>query len=106
MRERIAFIADYHERALPRFAKDGHAIRQTGTIAALDVDAGTGNYLSRLGPVLYDFFLGRGLLLRPLGNTVYILPPYCVTTEDLDALYQGLAEALDFIRDGSRQSAI
>ena len=34
----------------------------------------------------YDFFLARGLLLRPLGNTIYVLPPYCVEASELDAI--------------------
>jgi adenosylmethionine-8-amino-7-oxononanoate aminotransferase len=38
------------------------------------------------------YFFARGLLLRPLGNTVYIMPPYCVTDAELDLLYDAVAE--------------
>jgi adenosylmethionine-8-amino-7-oxononanoate aminotransferase len=40
------------------------------------------------------FFLRRGLLLRPLGNTLYLLPPFCITDEQLDRAYAGLEEGL------------
>jgi adenosylmethionine-8-amino-7-oxononanoate aminotransferase len=40
------------------------------------------------------FFLQRGLLLRPLGDTVYLLPPYCITDAQLDQAYAGIAEGL------------
>jgi adenosylmethionine-8-amino-7-oxononanoate aminotransferase len=51
------------------------------------------DYLSALGPKLGAFFRERGLLLRPLGNTVYVMPPYCIDDSDLDALYDGIADA-------------
>ena len=50
-------------------------------------------YLATVGPKLSGFSLSRGLLLRPLGNTVYVMPPYCTTPEELDAVYAGIAEA-------------
>ena len=42
---------------------------------------------------LAAFFLARGLLLRPLGNTIYIMPPYCVTAAELDLVYDAIAQA-------------
>ena len=39
------------------------------------------------------FFLARGLLLRPLGNTIYVMPPYCVTAAELDLVYDAIAGA-------------
>jgi adenosylmethionine-8-amino-7-oxononanoate aminotransferase len=39
------------------------------------------------------FFLARGVLLRPLGNTIYVMPPYCVTGEELDLVYAVIAGA-------------
>ncbi len=43
---------------------------------------------------MYDFFIGQGVLLRPLGNTVYILPPYCITDSQLDAVYAAIEAML------------
>jgi adenosylmethionine-8-amino-7-oxononanoate aminotransferase len=40
-----------------------------------------------------QFFIERGVLLRPLGNTIYIMPPYCITPVELDIIYAAIAEA-------------
>jgi len=39
------------------------------------------------------FFAGRGVLLRPLGNTIYVMPPYCITPAELDLVYGAIAGA-------------
>ncbi|TIW31203.1 MAG: aminotransferase class III-fold pyridoxal phosphate-dependent enzyme, partial [Mesorhizobium sp.] len=44
-------------------------------------------------PKLRAFFLERGLLVRPLGNVLYLLPPYCITGNELDGLYDAIEEA-------------
>ncbi len=67
--------------------------RRIGTITAVDLQVGDGGYLSDLGPRLSRFFVGRDLLLRPLGNTVYVMPPYCIDEADLDAIYGAIEEA-------------
>jgi adenosylmethionine-8-amino-7-oxononanoate aminotransferase len=62
--------------------------RLIGTIGALDITAGSsGGYLDPMGPRLAAFALARGVLLRPLGDVVYVLPPYCITDEQLDTVY-------------------
>jgi len=67
--------------------------RRIGTITAVDLQVGDGGYLSDLGPRLSRFFVSRDLLLRPLGNTVYVMPPYCIDETDLDAIYGAIEEA-------------
>jgi adenosylmethionine-8-amino-7-oxononanoate aminotransferase len=67
--------------------------RSIGTITALELGNGEGSYLSQIGPRLLAFFRERDLLLRPLGNTVYVMPPYCVGDDDLDAIYAAIVEA-------------
>ncbi len=67
--------------------------RQIGTITALEIESGTRSYLSALGPKLLSFFRDRDLLLRPLGNTIYVMPPYCISEADLDAIYAAIADA-------------
>ena len=67
--------------------------RQIGTITAMEFADSRSDYLSTLGPKLGAFFRGRGLLLRPMGNTVYVMPPYCIGDDDLDAIYSGIAAA-------------
>ncbi|WP_420143864.1 adenosylmethionine--8-amino-7-oxononanoate transaminase [Sphingobium sp.] len=69
--------------------------RQLGTIAAIDLDAPDAGYLSDLAPRLRAFFLEQGILLRPLGNTIYLMPPYCLDTDQLDRLFAALTAAGD-----------
>ncbi len=95
---RITTIAQTHADAAHNFAQrnDLENIRQKGTILAMDVkvndDAG---YLSDIQPKLYESFLSQNILLRPLGNTIYIMPPYCVGDDDLADIYRAIETALD-----------
>jgi adenosylmethionine-8-amino-7-oxononanoate aminotransferase len=92
--ERIGSLAALHKDRLARFRDDRRfsGVRQIGTIAALDIVAKDAGYLADIGPRLYRGFLARGLLVRPLGNTVYIMPPYCSTASDLDLVYDAIDE--------------
>ena len=95
--ERIAGVAAMQDERMRRFDGDPRFenLRRTGTIAALDLKVGDQGYLADIGPRLLQFFQDRNLVLRPLGNTIYILPPYCVTAADLDCVYDAIAEAAD-----------
>lgn len=95
VRGRIARLAAMQEERLLPFANDARFTnaRRIGTIAALDLRVRDAGYLATIGPELYEFFISRGLLLRPLGNTIYILPPYCIEPSELDALYAAIDEA-------------
>ncbi|MBI3446919.1 MAG: adenosylmethionine--8-amino-7-oxononanoate transaminase [Magnetospirillum sp.] len=68
--------------------------RLTGTIAALDVTGGGQGYDSGIGTRMKAEFLQRGLLLRPLGEVLYLLPPYCITDEQLHRAWDGVDEVL------------
>ena len=58
-------------------------VRQQGTILAFSVKNEAGNtYFSSIRVRAYKFFLNNGVLLRPLGNTIFINPPYCITEEE------------------------
>jgi adenosylmethionine-8-amino-7-oxononanoate aminotransferase len=96
---RIDAIAAFHARRLPRLAEDGRFVnpRQTGTIAAIDLRIGDRGYLSEAGPRLYRHFIEHGVLLRPLGNTIYILPPYCIGAQDLEKTYDVISRAPDVL---------
>jgi len=78
-------------RADPRFQN----VRRTGTVTAFELEARDGGYLAGIGPKLQAFFGSRNLLLRPLGNTIYVMPPYCVTAADLGEIYAGIRDAAD-----------
>lgn len=71
-------------------------VRQTGTIIALEWETGNDtSYFSSLRDVLYQYFLDAGIILRPLGNIVYILPPYCITRDELNYIYDKIQQALN-----------
>jgi adenosylmethionine---8-amino-7-oxononanoate aminotransferase len=70
--------------------------RQTGTILAIEWETGSDTtYFSSLRDALYTYFLDAGIILRPLGNIVYILPPYCITGDQLNYIYSKIERALD-----------
>jgi adenosylmethionine-8-amino-7-oxononanoate aminotransferase len=92
---RIEAVSMMQERALLPFRTDTRFkdVRRTGTITALELDVRDSGYLAGIGPRLLAFFANKGLLLRPLGNTIYVMPPYCITQADLDEIYEAIAEA-------------
>jgi adenosylmethionine-8-amino-7-oxononanoate aminotransferase len=67
-----------------------------GTILRLEIHTGEGNnYFSEIRDRAYRYFLEHGCLIRPLGNIVFINPPYCITEEELATVYRTI---LEFIR--------
>ena len=89
-------IADLGERQQARL--DGiegvTGKRRIGTIAAMDVPVPDGGYLAAIGPRLLKHFRELDVLLRPLGNTVYVMPPYCISNAELDSVYNAIATAV------------
>ncbi|NJR49754.1 MAG: adenosylmethionine--8-amino-7-oxononanoate transaminase [Leptolyngbyaceae cyanobacterium CSU_1_3] len=70
-------------------------IRFCGTIAAMEITTPeTSGYFNSIGTHLRDRCLDLGLFIRPLGNTLYLMPPYCITREELDQVYQTLCKVL------------
>jgi adenosylmethionine-8-amino-7-oxononanoate aminotransferase len=98
--ERIRAIADHHMQALAPFRGRAEVtdVRQMGTIAAIELLVPDSGYLAALGPKLNAFYLERDILLRSLGNVVYLLPPYCVRASELDRIYGAIDESLSFVR--------
>jgi adenosylmethionine---8-amino-7-oxononanoate aminotransferase len=74
-------------------------VRQLGTIIAFEIKTNERtSYLNSLAEHISEFFIERGIILRPLGNIVYILPPYCIKDEDLEYIYKAVEEFLDLHR--------
>jgi len=96
---RIAALGAAQAERIAPFRKDARFknVRRLGTITALDLDVPDDGYLAGIGPKLYSLFLERGVLLRPLGNTIYVMPPYCVTPEELDLVYGAIDAAADAV---------
>ncbi|WP_407119480.1 adenosylmethionine--8-amino-7-oxononanoate transaminase [Bradyrhizobium sp. LMG 9283] len=100
-RRRLTSVIGMQEKALEAFRNDARFenVRRTGTVTALDLKVSDAGYLAGVGPKLHSFFKDRNILLRPLGNTIYVMPPYCVTTADIDEIYSGIREAADAFGD-------
>lgn len=71
--------------------------RLAGTIAALDLSVADSGYRSDVGGRLKKYYWENGLLIRPLGNVVYLLPPYCITEDQLQTAWAGLAEGIQTV---------
>lgn len=99
-RARVERLCALQEQRLARFANDERFsdVRRLGTIAALDLRAARTGYLATIGLDLMRFFNERGLLLRPLGATIYVLPPYCIEAGELDLVYDAIDEAAADLR--------
>jgi adenosylmethionine---8-amino-7-oxononanoate aminotransferase len=102
-RDCVARTCALQEERLARFEKNPRFrnLRRIGTIAALDLAVDEEGYLATIGLELTRFFNARGLLLRPLGPTIYVLPPYCVTGADLDLAYAAIEEAGQVLKGGN-----
>lgn len=87
--ERRHAIEALHARRLPLLSTHPRVRRPRilGTIAAFDLAVGDAGYLSATAGALAAFALERGVLLRPLGEVVYLLPPYAITADQLELVY-------------------
>ncbi|HML42976.1 adenosylmethionine--8-amino-7-oxononanoate transaminase [Hyphomicrobium zavarzinii] len=94
--ERVAALGALQERALGALTAKSAGFknpRRLGTITAVDLEVDDSGYLASVGPALRAHFLARGILLRPLGNTIYVMPPYCTTEADLALAYDAIRDA-------------
>ena len=70
-------------------------IRLCGTILAIELKSVEGNtYFSGIRDIAYRYFLENGLLIRPLGNVIFINPPYCITDMELELIYEKITQFL------------
>ena len=74
------------------------ATRVLGVIFALEIKTeSTASYYGTLRNRLYNFFIENGVILRPVGKIVYILPPYVITDQQLQKVYQVVEAALEIV---------
>ena len=98
--ENITRIEKRHEefcRALSRHKRAANC-RVRGTIFAVDVGGKDATYFHPLRDDLYSCFIENGVLLRPLGNVIYGMPPFCISDEQLSKIYQVIIDALDRLK--------
>jgi adenosylmethionine-8-amino-7-oxononanoate aminotransferase len=91
--ERIDTLCARQQARMEKLPPPARNVRRRGTIVAFEWGPDEPSYLSDLGPRLLAFFRSRDLLVRPLGNTIYVMPPYCIDEADLDAIYAAIADA-------------
>jgi adenosylmethionine---8-amino-7-oxononanoate aminotransferase len=65
-------------------------VRQIGTIVAFEINTGKDEYLNNISSLITKLAMQNGIYLRPLGNTVYIMPPYCITDIELKRVHDFL----------------
>jgi adenosylmethionine-8-amino-7-oxononanoate aminotransferase len=94
--ERIARINRRHRAMMAELAlrPDVTRLRLIGSILAFDLKSG-GAYQSAESRALRNWYLAHGLNIRPLGSTVYLMPPYCITEAELARAYAGIVKGLD-----------
>lgn len=94
----ISDIVQMQKEAAGRFAGHGalRNVRHCGTILAMDlIQEGEGGYLNSSGGRLAKAMLGHNILIRPLGDVVYLMPPYTISKEDLNRVYTMLEKELN-----------
>jgi adenosylmethionine-8-amino-7-oxononanoate aminotransferase len=98
---RVDALARAQAQRIRRFEADSRFAnpRVCGTIAAVDLVTPDAGYLAEIGLRLRAFFMERGLLLRPLGDVIYVMPPYCVSEAELDRVYDAIEAAADLLGD-------
>ncbi len=94
----IARIEQQHLRFLNKIIGHPKVLTASciGTIFSMEWKVkGGGSYFNDLRNKLYEFFISEGILIRPLGNILYLMPPYCTSEEDLEFIYEKILEALE-----------
>ena len=94
--KKVKKISLIHKECLEKIEKKSSVskVRMIGSIAAFDYNKVDTKYGSRGSEILKKNFLDCGLLLRPLGNTIYIMPPYCIEENSLYNCYEKIIEIL------------
>ncbi|HET6992679.1 MAG TPA: adenosylmethionine--8-amino-7-oxononanoate transaminase [Bacteroidia bacterium] len=95
--DQIGKISVVMKNACDKFSESNKIkdARSLGTILALEIKtAEATEYLNPLAELVHQFFPKRGIILRPLGNILYVLPPYCITEEELNKVLNTIEEFL------------
>ncbi len=94
--KKIDWIAQQHIVFIKQLQKKKQVknIRRAGTILAFETTTGKDEYLNDVSTTITQQCLYKGIYLRPLGNTIYLMPPYCITAEELNKVYEVVDEIL------------
>ena len=97
--EKNKTIAKYMAKKLEVFKNLANvkSIRQTGMICVIELDGYTPE--QRIGLKIYQFALKKGVFLRPLGHVIYFMPPYIITNDELDLIFNVTYEAIKHLKE-------
>lgn len=107
MIEKIQYIESQHRAFLKKLGMlhDIYMPRVMGSVMAFNLQDADGEYKNDMGEALRQWFFDYGLNIRPLGNAVYLMPPYCITDEQLQCAYDGIIEGLDTVFTAQKRAA-
>ncbi len=94
--EKINWISQSNEKFVAKLNGYPHIkdVRQLGTLLAFEIIQGKDEYLNSISSVITQKAMEQGVYIRPLGNTVYLMPPYCITETELEKVYAVLYSIL------------
>lgn len=96
--EAIKRISNQQKMAAEKFSefKGVKQTRHLGTLLAIELNTGDStSYFNEIRKKIYPYFLQRGILLRPLGNVIYVLPPFVIQDHDLEKVYASIEQFLN-----------
>ena len=99
IQESIQFITQSHKEHVKIYQSHNavEQVRSCGVILAIDLAIEMERYGSKRNEI-FKWFMNHGIFLRPLGKTVYIVPPYTTTPAELDLIYKAILVFLDDIQ--------
>lgn len=94
--DQMQTISAMHRECCLRFSAHPKLKRceSLGTLLALEYSTDKSSYFQPIGDQLERFFIRKGILLRPLGNVLYVLPPYCIQADELERIYKAIELSL------------
>lgn len=97
--EKINWITLSNERFAATLKTYPHIkdVRHLGTLLAFEIIQGKDEYLNSISSVITQKAMAEGVYIRPLGNTVYLMPPYCITEPELEKVYEVILSILGTI---------
>ena len=89
VQRQIRATSEIHKKRLTGMTKESIVSKRAcGTISAIDLSS------SNLAKDIAKIMLENGIIIRPLNNTIYFIPPYCVSSDNLNTAYDLLDEYL------------
>lgn len=99
--DQIKMIIEQHEHFAKNIATHDFvkAVRQQGTILAIELNTKQHtSYFNSIRDLAYKYYISNGVLLRPLGNIVYIMPPYCITKRELNKIHTVIQKSFSYLQ--------